>query len=613
MSYSTAPTVAVIFNQKQIGSFLKRLPINKKDKNRYIDFSTEDLNTIRLLEERRFRKITKSEMNLNDPKMFIQDYITLIGAIGRKINNRLWWATDIASKNPLASRLPVLLEQFLFTLRVIEKQDFDCLIIFHPDWILLDLFRKTVHEKGVNFICFEYLVKIWFRLRLRIIKRIISSILTALAISFRIYFAKRMLRDKVENKINYEKSYYVIKTFIFNGSFDKNNKYKDIIFGTLPDFLKSKGNLIVLSSILGNYQYYIRKIKQESENIIFPLELFMSYSDVFKSLLEVIFCKISINRDAIFSGYNASDLISAELKRTNKGIPLNQYLQYNSTKNLCKKISVEEFLLTYENNQWEKMSILALREFSPNTSIIGYQHTIVAQAFASSFVSQHERNLMPLPDKILTVGEIPKNILEEYGEYENGLIESSCSLRYAYLFDVSRCKRRRSGNILLALDGVPEVSRMVNYVVGELKENHHYQLTIRPHPVLPLRKFQDKLKYNLGEISNINFSNNSSLVNDLTSSDIVIYWGSTIALEAINMGIPIIHYDMGSFLSFDPLFEFNHFKWIVTNRDSLVDKIEEIYSLDDSQFIREYKKAKEYICRYFHPVTEEKLEKFIYS
>tara|TARA_B100001971_G_C18168775_1_gene525827 strand:- start:179 stop:1054 length:876 start_codon:yes stop_codon:yes gene_type:complete len=282
-------------------------------------------------------------------------------------------------------------------------------------------------------------------------------------------------------------------------------------------------------------------------------------------------------------------------------------------KNLSKRINIEEFLSTYENNPWEKMSIMALREFSQQTLIIGYQHTIVAQAFVSSFISHYEKDIMPLPDKIFTVGEITKNILEEYGEYDNNYIESSCSLRYEYFNNVSMISRKSKGNILLVLDGVPEISRMVNYVVGELKDNLKYQLKIRPHPVLPLKKFLDRLDYNLYKISNVSVSENTSVIDDLSSTDIVIYWGSSVALEAIKVGIPVIYYNnnMESFLCYDPLFQFDHFKWEVDNNDSLANKIEEIYSMSDENFNKEKQEAMKYINRYFHPVTEDCLRKFI--
>ena len=85
------------------------------------------------------------------------------------------------------------------------------------------------------------------------------------------------------------------------------------------------------------------------------------------------------------------------------------------------------------------------------------------------------------------------------------------------------------------------------------------KLTIRFHPILPLKKIERKIHFELDKLTRILISeNNSSIFDDLTKSDVVIYWGTTVALEALRMGIPLIHYQMGNFISYDPLFECNY-------------------------------------------------------
>ena len=138
------------------------------------------------------------------------------------------------------------------------------------------------------------------------------------------------------------------------------------------------------------------------------------------------------------------------------------------------------------------------------------------------------------------------------------------------------------------------------------------KLTIRFHPILPLKKIERKIHFELDKLTRILISeNNSSIFDDLTKSDVVIYWDTTVALEALRMGIPLIHYQMGNFISYDPLFECNYLKWECTNRDSLVKIIESIYELSDKKYSEKYLLAKHYISQYFHPVTDYNLNKFI--
>lgn len=83
------------------------------------------------------------------------------------------------------------------------------------------------------------------------------------------------------------------------------------------------------------------------------------------------------------------------------------------------------------------------------------------------------------------------------------------------------------------------------------------------------------------------------------------------ALEALNMGIPLIQYDIESVLSYDPLFRSNYLKWMVTDNDSLPEVIERIIFLSDEEYSRQANLAKAYMKSYFYPVSDENMSKFL--
>ena len=47
--------------------------------------------------------------------------------------------------------------------------------------------------------------------------------------------------------------------------------------------------------------------------------------------------------------------------------------------------------MTYENIAWENMFIMSLKQFSCNTKIIGYQHSVVPQSAAGMFIGKKEK------------------------------------------------------------------------------------------------------------------------------------------------------------------------------------------------------------------------------
>ena len=566
---------------------------------------------VSLLEGNGFSRIMNPEINEDFRTRFLKEYVDLVGALGRECSSRMWWATDIASKNRFTSRLSFLLYQFFIAAETANKKDYDYLIILNPPWVIISSLTAMLEERKLDFVCYgsnrDKILSVgssWF-------KRIPILFYVIFKKTYQLYYSKKKLSQALKRSINHDTDYYVIKTFIYNHSFSADGDYRDAFFGALIDFLKEKKkNVLIYAVIAGNYKQCIENIKKCQSPVVIPIEFYLSLSDILNAAYQLLFRRIKITRDVHFFGYKVKDIINNELFQSLKGIQYYHLLHYWSAKRLLTNVSAETFLMTCENNPWEKMCIMAAREHSPTTTIIGYQHAVVPQASANMFNTLQDREQAPSLDKILTVGEAPKKIMERYGHYENGKIEAACGLRFEYLFDVPLSKRRRSNTILLALEGIPEVYKMVNYVFKELHKSS-YTLIIRTHPVLPLEKISHKLSEEFGSSQNFRISKQRSLKQDIEEGDIVMYWGSTVGLEALSMGKPVIHFEMGSVLSYDPLFECKHLKWTVSESNALQKTLDEIYSLSDHDFDTQQTNARLYIQSYFNRITKDNLQKFL--
>ena len=77
------------------------------------------------------------------------------------------------------------------------------------------------------------------------------------------------------------------------------------------------------------------------------------------------------------------------------------------------------------------------------------------------------------------------------------------------------------------------------------------------------------------------------------------------------MGKPLIHFDRGDLLSYDPLFELNHFKWTTTRDQDLSAILEQIMNLSSKKRLTLQKEGIEYIRSYFNPVSQSAINKFI--
>jgi len=531
-------------------------------------------------------KSSFTEATEEKKEAFLKDYLDLIGSMGKDNgSSRLWWATDISSKNRFESKLMPLLQELLEIKGGVRPQN-------HASPL-----KKWVHI---------YI----FRLR-----RIASLFFHAARIYTRSVYSRIYLSKKIQKQLSRKKSYYVMRSFTYNRSFKTDGTYRDPFLGEAPEFIKKKKDVLILSDILEDFPYCVKNIKKCSSHVIVPLDYFISIRDIFCAVMRILTYKVRVVDHLSFGGYPVAELIRRELIRTLNGIRIYQLLNYESIQALLKNISVDTFLLTYENNPWEKMCMLALRECSPSTRILGFQHNVVPQASTNMFIAPTEKDIIPKPDRILTTGEIPKRIIERYGALNGGMIIPACALRHEYLFTFNSEKRLKSKIILLALEGIFDVYKIINYCLQQLGNNDTYKILIRTHPVLPIKKIQHKLIAPLKNFHNVTVSDGKSrsLKENIQEAEVVMYWGSTVGMEALWMGKPVIHFDNGSVLSYDPLFDCPYLKWSVNEHSSLISALNDIVAMGDQEFQGQERKAKKYLHQYFHNVTEENIKKFLIS
>jgi len=542
---------------------------------------------------------------------FLREYIDIIGSVGKENDNLEWWATDIASKNRFTSRIPELLANFLSVVEAIRGKRFGVMVIVDPDWTIVTSLQKALSRDEVYFIVSSgFARKRLLSLLHSRLRSLLSAVYNFGKVGVKAIYCRFILGDIVKRTMGGHEQYFVVKTFIYNNSFSGERGYRDTFFGKLPDIMSRDRKVLILASVLGGYRHCLEQIKKCSSFRIIPIEYLVTFSDMMSAFRAFIYFKPIVSDKHMF-GCEVADIIRNELSRTWNGVQYFQLLHYWALKRLPSIASAGTFLMTYENNPWEKMCIAALRQVSPKTHIIGYQHTIVSHASANMFMSRYEYGIMPIPDKVLTVGGVTRNIMERYGSFKKDFIRTSCGLRFEYIFNIKRLARKNTGNILIGLEGIQEVYKMVEYVLKELGGNKEYKVRIRTHPVLSWDYFRKSRGFDLAKYPNFNLSAGGPLKDDLEWADVVVYWGSTIGVEALNIGRPVVHYDIGSVFNYDPLFESGDLKWVVSEDVRLAVILEKIRGLSDEEFLSSWEKAKAYLNNYFYPINEGNLTEFM--
>jgi surface carbohydrate biosynthesis protein (TIGR04326 family) len=270
--------------------------------------------------------------------------------------------------------------------------------------------------------------------------------------------------------------------------------------------------------------------------------------------------------------------------------------------------------MTFEGNPWERMLIRGLRDNDPKVPIVGYQHSVVPQAWLAYFPGVYEATGGCLPDVVLTTGQKTKNILKRYGNYSNIKLRTCCALRYDYLHKLNplaRKTKQTSVKIIVALDGLMEVQSLVNYVLKQASQMDTVKFILRNHPANSSKSFLNYTREITNLVANIQLSRGTSVEEDISKCDLVLYWGTTVSLEAIMLGKPVVHFDRGDLLSHDPLFELEVFKWTVTPTQDLSSIIAEIQELSDEEYKLAQMESRSYVKDFFAPVNKEAMSLFL--
>lgn len=607
--------VGIVYNQKQLRAHLRQCLSIKDKRCGYLVMGKRDGALVNLLQENGVQEMLPKPPSPEERDRFLKEYIRCIGSIGEEYKAKMWWATDIASKNRFTPRVPNLLQQFLSVSSVVDSDEFDCLILVNPCWAIVSSLQKLLQKKDITLYFPRHSVQKWQELCFQRMRYSASVLYHTIKILFRRRLARRAVQHIIEDRSLRKRQWYVIKTFIYDRSFSQDGTYRDAFFGSLPNFLKQKTPVLLFAVILGNYKKCLELIRTSQSQLIVPLEAFLLPIDILKAMVNVLFSFIKIKKPVYFFDHDVTDLINNELMRTGNGITFYQVLHYSSTKRFLQVFSTRTFLLTYENNPWERMCILALRKYAPLAKIIAYQHTVVHHSAANIFPSQYEKLHAPMPDKIFTVGKVSKDIIERYGDYEKGLVEPACGLRFESFFTTLRIKEKSQPikRILVPLEGVIEAYKLVNYVLRELKNERQYEICIRPHPALDLGRLMCYFEDSLSALPQVRISSNTSSREDVEWADVVVYWGSTVALEAFILGVPVICYDSGSILNYDPLFECQYLKWAVCEHEPLKQVIDKIEQISKEDFHLLQKKAQAYTQEYIYPINQQCFSQFINS
>lgn len=486
-----------------------------------------------------------------------EKYIEFIGTINARQTSPFWWLTSLSEKNPFISDVFLHFCYLLLINQHITTNPVNLLIITESAGLLKSLSKNLQNRPDIELLTFEHRFADWLSSARKTGRRIyfksdyLFSSIYRLVLSRFFGTINRKIRPEFSKKPG-----VIIYSWADSRSFIKKSKYSEIITGNLGEDLNNNGITIsYLVNILPTIRYHhaIKELLKRTDTF-YLLEEFITISDIIKSFRINRFQRINERKIPLWNDLDVLDVILEEIKNnqcTNRSNRAYLYLQ--ASKRMIDQISFTTFIYPFENHIWEKMVCIGMKQKKPGIFLSSYAHSIVNPMYLPYSVSIKELDIIPLPDRIIVNGKRSREVLINSGFQETDIIIAG-AVRYP---DTLHCtissgiQIKKEIPVLLVASpaGISESIELTEKIIRTFTDTIGLQIIIKPHPINPIEKI---LKY-LPDLPPHITVDNTPIDKLLDVADLLIYMDTTVSIQALFRGIPVLHIKSELNIDINPL------------------------------------------------------------
>lgn len=402
----------------------------------------------------------------------------------------------------------------------------------------------------------------------------------------------------------------LLRTWVDPESINRSGSLRDRYLPGLAEFYASRGiasaTILVIFENLRTYVAMVRRLRGGRDYLL-P-EAFLHLSDLMFPVALWLRRRRFAFRPAVLCGLDVSRLFEA----ANRTEPMSVLasLHYPLMRRLAERgFRPRAFVLPFENMIVDKMTVLGVRRYMPGTRVYGFCHNPIKRNVLPWYTDAHERDIAPLPDKIICNGPRYREILIRE-HYPPERVVVGAALRYAYLHGGSRSPaqpgRSAAGGavVLLVLttkrDGTLEV---IEKFLAAVRGWDTIEVLVKPHPFA--RGLAGRVTAGLGDRARVV---TGTMAEALAACDVVVSTASGAVLEAVLAGKPVIRVSPEAQLDMDPLAWFDGFPRPVGTAEELLQRLEEALSPRSEAAVDAAHNGLE---SYFAPPTAEHMAAFL--
>lgn len=390
----------------------------------------------------------------------------------------------------------------------------------------------------------------------------------------------------------------------------------DRYFGDLPDLVRQHepaAGIAYVAYVYTPYRRRLRDISPQPATPYLPLFQYLSFGELLRALglsIAATFPPGTHAADGIEAAAMDDLLTEALIEDVSRRGYLHNMLVYSGIMRMVRCLSPDTLIYPYENKSLEKTLLLGARAASQNTRLIGYQHTSVTPRHIGLRFEPEEAGITPLPDRIVTVGSITRDYLEQTGNYPGGMLVAGCALRQKWEDPLPpQTPDRGRPRILLALSSsIGELVSAVDFMRRVKAQLPELELGVRPHLNFPLTSLPTELlswvRSQAADLSG------TALRDNLAWADVTAYISSTVALESLMLGRPVIYLAIDP-SNPDPLLGKARLRWTAGNIDEFLTALSAMAVMDEVQMNAERNAALDYVRNYLSPKSPQAIAHFL--
>lgn len=542
-----------------------------------------------------------------------EPYLKYLFDIGRELDSLSWWLTPASWRNSFVSsafRHACHLKTGLEITAAWDRPDLLVLVAEAP------VCRSIESSIGNNP---DISVAVYGLIR----RKPLSSVFDTLAmLGHRAVFVMRELSRIFQSRRSHPRpaspapDASLLISWGTSASLLQGGEFHQFFFGDLADHLADHDRRVVIVPMIlkeVGYKEALEQLKESRLPLCLPHSLF-GVLDPLKAVISSLRKPPGPKRFLHFSGMDMAPLFEPELRQywvSNQSAA--QFMMTHLVRRWGKwSPSIARIVYMYENQPWERAICWQAKRSLPNAKLMGYSPTPVSKLLLNFFLAPGEAKIAPLPDRIVTVGKRSARLYSSDG-YDPESVKVGGALRMQDLealgsYDQQRPPAQDRFVLVAPSIGLDETAELAYMAAHLFDEDAGVRVVLKCHPMLPFERVRKLIGAPLPPHVQISDEPIKDLI---LKSSVMIYSNSSVCIDSLALGVPVVNLRPRFDISLDPLEDFPDLRPEATGLADLQEKVRRILEHRDEHIALHRDGWAQMAADMYSPVTPESIEAFI--